>query len=146
MALLTRYLWQVSAAPHAAVLPILGQRFADAYVSNAGLITILSLGVFYASGFYTHGRSYRGRYKAIVVAQAVSLVYLLTAALNFMLPQLDFPAAQRGSAGVGVDAVFCRRRARLVACMAFLAKAGKRARQENPPLPLPCRFRPSRAS
>ena len=88
LALLTRYLWQVSAAPHAAILPILGQRFANAYVSNAGLVTILSLGVFYVSGFYTHGRSYRGRYKAIVVARAVSLVYLLTAALNFMLPNV----------------------------------------------------------
>lgn len=66
LALLTRYLWQVSAAPHAAILPILAQRFVDAYVSNAGLVTILNLGVFYVSGLYKHSRSYQGVTKPLL--------------------------------------------------------------------------------
>jgi nucleoside-diphosphate-sugar epimerase len=51
--------------------------YSKAYRNGAWLLTIISLGVFYLSGFYTYGRAYRGRYKALVVAQAVSLSYLL---------------------------------------------------------------------
>ncbi len=93
LALLTRYLWQVSATPASAASSAsggvsLGAYYVAAYAQNAGLITLLSLMVFYASGFYTRGRSYRGRYKAIIVAQAVCLVYLGVAALNSLLPSV----------------------------------------------------------
>lgn len=47
------------------------------YLQIAPLLTATSLLVFAASGFYTRGRAYRGRYKALVVTQAVSLAYLL---------------------------------------------------------------------
>jgi nucleoside-diphosphate-sugar epimerase len=40
-------------------------------------LIIICLLVFYLSGFYTYGRFYQGRYKALVVFQAVSLSYLV---------------------------------------------------------------------
>jgi Nucleoside-diphosphate-sugar epimerases len=51
--------------------------YVDEYVATSGFLTIISLAVFYISGFYTRGRYYQGQYKALVVAQAVSLSYLL---------------------------------------------------------------------
>jgi nucleoside-diphosphate-sugar epimerase len=51
--------------------------YSRAYRNSAWLLTIICLGVFFLSGFYTYGRAYRGRYKALVVAQGVGLSYLL---------------------------------------------------------------------
>jgi nucleoside-diphosphate-sugar epimerase len=48
-----------------------------AYVHSAPILTPLCLILFYLSGFYTYGRAYRGRYKAWIVLQAVSLAYLI---------------------------------------------------------------------
>lgn len=53
------------------------------YAKCAGGLTLVCLVVFYLSGFYTYGRAYTGRYKALVVAQAVSLGYLLFAFLLY---------------------------------------------------------------
>src|SRR5215470_3036713 len=39
-------------------------------------LVIICLLVFYLSGFYTYGRFYQGRYKALVVFQAVCQSYL----------------------------------------------------------------------
>ncbi len=47
------------------------------YRNVAFLLTAISLTVFALSGFYTRGRAYQGRYKALVITQAVSLAYLL---------------------------------------------------------------------
>ena len=47
------------------------------YLDNFWILTILSLIVFSLSGFYTRGRYYQGKYKVLVVAQAVSLSYLI---------------------------------------------------------------------
>jgi nucleoside-diphosphate-sugar epimerase len=43
----------------------------------AGPLSAIALTVFTLVGFYSYGRLYQGRYKALVVAQAVSVVYLL---------------------------------------------------------------------
>ena len=48
--------------------------FLRAYVSLFWLLTLICLIIFYLSGFYTCGRAYRSRYKALIVAQAVSLL------------------------------------------------------------------------
>src|SRR5689334_16707080 len=40
-------------------------------------LTLISIVVFYRSGFYTFGRFYQGRYKALVVFQAVCQSYLI---------------------------------------------------------------------
>src|ERR1700738_1323970 len=47
------------------------------YANSALLLTSICLLVFALSGFYTKGRAYKGRYKVLVVSQAVSLAYLL---------------------------------------------------------------------
>ena len=48
-----------------------------AYSHNSWVLTLLCLTVFALSGFYTYGRAYRGRYKAVIIVQAVSVGYLL---------------------------------------------------------------------
>lgn len=53
------------------------------YANSAWILTLLSLAVFTLSGFYTYGRAYRGRYKALVVVQAVSLSYILFGCLVY---------------------------------------------------------------
>ena len=55
-----------------------------AYSNNAWVLTFLCLLVFALSGFYTYGRAYRGRYKALVIAQAVSLGYILYSCLAYL--------------------------------------------------------------
>ena len=59
--------------------------FLWAYLSLSWLLTLICLIVFYLSGFYTHGRTYRSRYKALIIAQAVSLSYLLFGFLTYFI-------------------------------------------------------------
>lgn len=62
------------------------------YLHSSWLLTSICLLVFCLSGFYTRGRAYRGRYKALVVIQAVSLAYLLFGfAAYFFAGALDMP-------------------------------------------------------
>src|SRR3954465_7813137 len=39
-------------------------------------LTLICIAVFYLTGFYTYGRFYQGRYKALIIFQAVSQSYL----------------------------------------------------------------------
>lgn len=55
----------------------------SAYWVTAIVVTPIALAVFATSGFYTHGRAYRGRYKAAIVLQAVTLVYLILGSLAY---------------------------------------------------------------
>ena len=62
------------------------------YRNSAWLLTLICLAVFYASGFYTYGRAYRSRYKALIVFQAVGLSYLSFGFLSYFLrPIPPFP-------------------------------------------------------
>ena len=64
------------------------------YLHVAWLLTAICLSVFSLSGFYTRGRAYQGRYKALVVTQAVSLAYLLFGFIAYFLGgALDMPRA-----------------------------------------------------
>ena len=54
------------------------------YTHNSWALTLLCLTVFALSGFYTYGRAYRGRYKALIIAQAVSVGYLLFGCLAYL--------------------------------------------------------------
>ena len=56
-----------------------------AYRDSAWLLTLLTLGTGALSGFYTYGRAYRGRYKALIVAQAVSVAYALFGVVAYVL-------------------------------------------------------------
>ena len=57
-------------------------------------LTVVCLIVFSLSGFYSYGRTYRGRYKALVVTHAVSLAYLLFGFLSYFV---NGPGLQRGT-------------------------------------------------
>lgn len=52
------------------------------------LLLTMGLGLFAWFGFYTRSRAYRSRYKALVVAQAVTITYLLFALSSYLFPQL----------------------------------------------------------
>jgi nucleoside-diphosphate-sugar epimerase len=54
------------------------------YTGNAWALTILCLVVFVFSGFYTYGRFYRGRYKALIVIQATSLAFIIYGFLTYL--------------------------------------------------------------
>lgn len=54
------------------------------YLDVSVFLTPVALLVFATSGFYTHGRAYRGRYKTLVVLQAVTLVYLILGSLSYI--------------------------------------------------------------
>ncbi|MGE5222353.1 MAG: NAD-dependent epimerase/dehydratase family protein, partial [Omnitrophica WOR_2 bacterium] len=47
------------------------------YTNGAWLLTLISIAIFTLSGFYTYGRFYRGRYKILIVIQAVAVSYLI---------------------------------------------------------------------
>jgi nucleoside-diphosphate-sugar epimerase len=62
------------------------------YCDSAWLLTLICLILFYLSGFYTYGRAYRSRYKALVIFQAVSISYLIFGFLSYFIPGLPiFP-------------------------------------------------------
>lgn len=68
------------------------QNFVRAYRNLAWLLTLICLIVFYLSGFYTYGRAYRSRYKALLILQAVSLSYLIFGFLTYFIRGLTpFP-------------------------------------------------------
>lgn len=54
------------------------------YQNNAWVITLICLVIFSLNGFYTYGRFYRGRYKVLIVAQAVSLAYIFFGFLTYL--------------------------------------------------------------
>jgi nucleoside-diphosphate-sugar epimerase len=58
--------------------------YLSAYGNNSWLLTLICLIVFSVSGFYTYGRFYRGRYKTIIVIQAVSVAYLIFGLLTYL--------------------------------------------------------------
>jgi len=51
-------------------------QYVEGYLQNFWILTLISIAVFSMSGFYTRGRYYQGRYKALVVVQAVGVSYL----------------------------------------------------------------------
>ena len=58
------------------------------YVDSAWLLTLICLLGFYLSGFYTYGRAYRHRRKAVLIAQAVSVSYLVFVFATYLIPLL----------------------------------------------------------
>ncbi len=60
------------------------------FYNNAWLLTLICVVVFAINGFYTQGRLYRGRYKPLVVIQAVSIGYLLFASLTYLSQGIFF--------------------------------------------------------
>jgi nucleoside-diphosphate-sugar epimerase len=58
-------------------------------------LTVICLVTFSLNGFYTYGKYYQGKYKALVVAQAISIAYLTFGFLwLFLSPQHHLPIAR----------------------------------------------------
>lgn len=82
-----RFLWLLDMEDIEASRALLSS-FRRIYVTEVWYLLVISLIVFALSGFYTRGRAYRGRYKALIVAQAVSLSYLILGFLAFLFPHV----------------------------------------------------------
>ncbi len=62
------------------------------YGNAAWPLTIISIAIFQLSGFYTYGRFYQGKYKALIVFQAVCQSYLIFGfAVYFLRGDLPLP-------------------------------------------------------
>ncbi len=74
------------------------QELAMGYVSTAPLLTAICLTVFALSGFYSYGRSYQGRYKALVILQAVANSFLIFTLLIYLIwERFGLPTIPRSS-------------------------------------------------
>jgi nucleoside-diphosphate-sugar epimerase len=67
-------------------------------------ITLLALTTFYAYGFYTRGRAYRGKFKVLIVAQAITVVFLVLSAVSYFL-RVGVPIPRSAMATTWVIAV-----------------------------------------
>jgi nucleoside-diphosphate-sugar epimerase len=67
-------------------LRFVAQNYVHAYTGTAWLLTFVSSVIFFLNGFYTHRRAYMGRYKLLIVAESVSLTYVIFGALLYLLP------------------------------------------------------------
>jgi len=54
------------------------------YLSHFWLLTPIAISVYSLSGFYTRGRFYRSRFKALAILQAVSLSYLIFGFIQYV--------------------------------------------------------------
>ena len=64
------------------------------FLTAAWAVALISLIVFHLNGFYTYGKNYQGRYKAFVIARAVSISYVLFAFLCYFISHGDLPIAR----------------------------------------------------
>lgn len=86
LALLGQYFWEATFSVAGVPLENLFEQTGFLYLKTVLPLIILSMTVFWFSGFYTRGRSYQSRYKALVIFQAVSLSYLLFAVFLYLTP------------------------------------------------------------
>jgi nucleoside-diphosphate-sugar epimerase len=84
LALMVRYLWLI--AVEGTTLPArqLFMNYMDGYLRSAGVLTLLCVLFCTLSGFYSHGRAYRSRYKVLIIVQAISLSYVTFGALTYV--------------------------------------------------------------
>jgi nucleoside-diphosphate-sugar epimerase len=75
-AMLLRYMVETWGGGTGASHDVLLQYVAG-YIHTSWILTVISLAIFSMSGFYTRGRYYQSRYKVLILAQAVSLSYLI---------------------------------------------------------------------
>lgn len=83
-AMFVRYLFETSRVLGGGHSPYALAQYMEGYLQNFWILGIVSLVVFSASGFYTRGRYYQGKYKALVIAQAVGLSYLFFGCLAWL--------------------------------------------------------------
>lgn len=56
------------------------------YTATVPLLHVITLLAFYFNGFYTYGRGYQSRYKALIIIRAVGLSYLIFGFIVLLLP------------------------------------------------------------
>ncbi len=85
-ALAVRLLWIIAFANPSAYINYRQTfwSYLDAYGNSAWLLTLICLALFVLNGFYTYGMFYRGRYKALIITQAVSIAYLIYGSLTYV--------------------------------------------------------------
>ena len=59
--------------------------YIDTFLATGWVIGLMCIAAFLVSGFYTRGRSYRSRYKVLIILQAVSVGYLVSAFILYVL-------------------------------------------------------------
>jgi nucleoside-diphosphate-sugar epimerase len=74
-----------SERPEIADSRFLYNHYQEVFVNSGWLVALICLVVFALSGFYSHGRSYRSRYKALIILQAVSIGYLVSGFILYVL-------------------------------------------------------------
>jgi nucleoside-diphosphate-sugar epimerase len=65
--------------------------YSGQYLKDILILVPTGIVVFYLAGFYTHAASYRGRFKGLVIFNAVSLTFLLHSWLTSFVLRLDLP-------------------------------------------------------
>ncbi|GAB4471767.1 MAG: hypothetical protein Kow00124_09180 [Anaerolineae bacterium] len=85
LSLVLHYLWVIGSDRFAGSAHDTLLSYIQAYLSTFWMLTLISLVIFHLSGFYTYSRFYEGRYKMLVIAQAVSLSYLVFSFLLLLL-------------------------------------------------------------
>ncbi len=89
--LVFRLLWIIAYAPQANIdYKQTLWNYAYIYADSAWLLSIICVVTFFLGGFYTDGRLYSGRYKPLVVAQAVAIAYLIFGALTYLSQGIFF--------------------------------------------------------
>lgn len=89
--MVARLLWIIAYSPEADIdYTQTLWNYLTVYMNNAWLLTLICLVVFSINGFYTEGRLYRGRYKPLVVIQAISIGYLIFGALTYLSQGIFF--------------------------------------------------------
>jgi len=75
--------------------------YITAFSQNVWLLTLICLVVFTFCGFYTYGRAYQGRYKALVILQAVTQSYVIFGFLTyFFWERLHLTEIPRGALAI----------------------------------------------
>ena len=54
-----------------------GEAIVEPYLTKFWILTLIGISVFWLMGFYTRGRAYVGRYKAVIVLQGSTLAFLV---------------------------------------------------------------------
>ena len=81
-------------------------RWFDKWWPSACLVSVLGPLIFFSMGFYTKGRFYAGQYKALIVAQGATLLFLvLSLAMYFFRLEPSFPRSSLLLAWAGTCAL-----------------------------------------
>jgi nucleoside-diphosphate-sugar epimerase len=90
IAVTLRYLGVVVFEPHAIEKGLTYVEMLGRYFDSFVILVLVSLAVFWFAGFYTYGRAYQSRYRALVIVQAVSIAYLTFGFLAFLFYGIEW--------------------------------------------------------